>query len=473
MDLQREETARERYAIIRPLLQDSLDEDERIAQRKEISKRENVSVRTLYRWEKAYRSDPKNGLLPLPRGHGMGTTLPVNFDDLLQDAMSMKREVPTRSVRNIIRTLELEHKVEANVLKRSTMQRYFQRAGCTRRALLMDPVPAATAARRFNKEHRMMLVQCDIKYSYRIPATKTTPARTFYLSNILDDHSRFPLHSCWYENQKATVVEESFRQAIQLYGRFDVAYCDNGGQYVTEHLKNALSELGMVIRHAKPRAGNAKGKVEKFHQVVDTFLTECQLAKITDVKEMNKRWDTFKKAYYVDVPHSGIAEYYKVNGLDFPKEGRSPLQEFEIDSRPLEYLNSAMVERAFRYVEVRKVTKGSIVSVNNVKFGVPPEYRGLNVTLVYNPIDLSSVIMVGKDKQDIQLKPVGIGPYVNNWSKPKPQPDTKPNHSRILNAADSYAQEIADVCADAISFADYGMDDTEKGTAQNKDASQE
>ena len=72
-------------------------------------------------------------------------------------------------------------------------------------------------------------------------------------------------------------MEDTFHRAIMKYGKFDACYFDNGKQYVARQLKLSLSRLGIRIRHAKIRTGKSKGKVEKFHQVVDAFNREAKL----------------------------------------------------------------------------------------------------------------------------------------------------------------------------------------------------
>ena len=447
-----------RFAIIYPLLNENLDSAERTQMRKSISEREGMSERTLYRWEERYRNAPKDGLIPMARGHGSRSKLPENYSAILAEAEDLKREVPTRSVRKIIRTLEINGTVEPGALCRSTMQKYFQKDGCTRRALTAEKKTTTNAARRFCKAHRMELIQTDIKYSHAIRATKNEPEKTFYLSTLLDDHSRFPLYSHWYANQKKEIVEDSIRQAIQKYGRFDKLYADNGSQYITQHLQDALSKLNIKIRYAPVRSGQSKGKVEKFHQVVDSFLAEAKAAKITTLEQMNSAWDLYRKAYYEDDIHAGIAEYYKVNNLPFPKEGRSPLQEFEQDSRPLEYINNDMIRIAFRHTEQRVVTKGGLIHLGGKVYGAPLEMRGLTVTVIFDPMATDSITILDKNGKEITATVATIGPYVGDWSKPEPAPAPARTEegSRFLEAAKKYCTEQAKVKADALSFAGYG-----------------
>ena len=71
----------------------------------------------------------------------------------------------------------------------------------------------------------------------------------------------------------------------------------------------------------------SKGKIEKFHQVVDDFIRESKLKDIKSLNELNRLWEIFADEYYHKKPHEGISEYYESLGAAVPKEGITPLQE--------------------------------------------------------------------------------------------------------------------------------------------------
>ncbi|RHS56836.1 transposase [Ruminococcus sp. AM46-18] len=75
----------------------------------------------------------------------------------------------------------------------------------------------------------------------------------------IDDHSRYVLHSRFYDNQEESIVEDTFHKAILKAGKFDACYFDNGSQYIARQLRSSLSRLGITIRHAPVRSGKSKG----------------------------------------------------------------------------------------------------------------------------------------------------------------------------------------------------------------------
>ena len=107
-----------------------------------------------------------------------------------------------------------------------------------------------------------------------------------YLSSAIDDHSRYLVHSRFYDNQEESIVEDTFRNVLLKAGACDAVYFDNGSQYVAKQLKFSLARLGITVRHAKVRSGKSKGKIEKFHQVADAFLREARIHKVKHWKSL-------------------------------------------------------------------------------------------------------------------------------------------------------------------------------------------
>ena len=97
-----DDAALKRYTMIAPLLDSSIDNARRVALRKKIAEDNNTTIRSLYRYEKAYRKDGFAGLRPSDREKQRSQALPDNFQELLSEAVQLRREVPERSVEQII-----------------------------------------------------------------------------------------------------------------------------------------------------------------------------------------------------------------------------------------------------------------------------------------------------------------------------------------------------------------------------------
>ncbi len=451
-----EEEALKRFQLISPLLQEGLDPAKKLQLREQIAEENDISVRSLYRYEKAYQEGRFAGLKPVSREKRYSQKLPDNFEFLLDQAIQLRKEVPERSVSQIISILELEGYAAPNILKRSTLERHLQKAGFGSEQMKMYKDARQSSSKRFAKPHRMMLIQADIKYGPKLPIGKNGRKVQTYLSSAMDDHSRYLLSSRFYDNQTEAIVEDTFHQAILRYGTFDSCYFDNGTQYIAKQIKGSLARLGIHVTHARPRSGKSKGKIEKFHQVVDAFNREAKLKNIKTLEELNQLWAVFLDEYYHKKPHAGISEYYESLGAAVPEEGISPLQEWNRDSRALTYLDTSVVNEAFLHHETRKVDKGACISFYGKRYETRPAFIGYNVEISYDPADREVLTISYPGYEPFTARPVKIGSYCDkNPTLPVSMQKQEPTTSRFLDALERKHEENSRRTADAISFASY------------------
>ncbi len=457
----RDDEALRRFQIISPLLDETLDKDAKLQKRKEISERENISTRTIYRYEKGYRDNGFEGLKPAERSN-TNLSFPENFSEIMQQAIQLKREVPKRSVKTIIDILELEGWAAPGVLKRSTLERHLYNAGFGIRQMQIVNDARTSSSKRFCKPHRMMLIQADIKEGPKLPIGKNGKKVKTYLSSVIDDHSRMILYSKFYDNEKKDIVEESFRQALALHGRFDCAYCDHGSQYISTQLKRSMALLGIPIRYAPIKSGKSKGIVEKFHQVVDRFTMEYRLKKSKadqTLEKLNYYWSIYLEDYYQKDSHDGIREYYASLNVILPPEGISPVQEFNRDTRPLTFIDTAVLAEAFRHHETRRVDKGACISFQGRKYETKAELIGCMVDISYDPHAPETVTVHYKDIEPFDIHPLKIGAFCDKTpTLPASMQIAEAKTSRLLDALEKQHKELTEHRADALSFAQYGKE---------------
>lgn len=453
----RENTALNRFQIIQPLLDQTLDKAKRIQMRRKIAEENDISEKTVKRWEDAFFQSGFSGLKPAEKTGGQSSKLPDNFPELLQEAIQLKREVTSRSVSQIIFILEGEGKAEPGVLKRSTLQRYLFNAGLGERQLKMyRQDEQGSTTKRFCKPHRMMLAQADIKYGTGVITMVDGKKKTVYLSSLIDDHSRYILWSEWYEQQDEYCVEDVFRKAILKHGKFDKAYTDNGSQYLSRQLQTSCAMLGISLKRARPRSGKSKGKIEKFHQVVDSFIAEVKLKKPMEIAELNRYWQIFLDEYYHKKPHDGIKEYYKSKGITVPEKGITPEQEWNRDTRALIFFDSKTVGEAFLHHEKRYVDKGGLISYNGRKYEVGAHLIGEQVVIAFDPMDNRTITVYPKDSASFTASPVQIGEYCAREIPVPRAVAEEPVTSRFLDVLEKKHRESQKKLADAISYSDYG-----------------
>ena len=458
----RDEAALQKYAMISPLLDENLDPAAARELRCRLAEQHGVSERTLRRYVNAYKAGGFNGLRPAERPGYRKDAMPDNYEELLAEAIQLRREVPRRSIEQIILILEMEGKVAPGILKRPTLQRHMYQAGFGAAHMEIYRDARKSSSRRFCKPHRMMLVQGDIKYGPRLPIGKNGAMVQTYLSSAIDDHSRMILASEFYDNQEEAIVEDTFRKAVLKFGRFDRCYFDNGTQYVAKLLKLSLARLSIRIAHAPVESGKSKGKIEKFHQVVDDFIAEAKAKKIRTLEDLNHYWKIYLEEYYHNRAHEGIREYYQSLGVSVPDEGISPLQEFNRDTRPLVFLDAAVVGEAFLYHESRKVDKGGCISFQGRRYETRTQLIGRTVEIAYDPSAPETITVSCQGVEPFQVKPLQIGSYCETGQKlPPSMQEKEPETSRFLDALEKKHEESAKRCADAISFGGYKKEVTD------------
>ena len=449
------EEALNRYKMIAPLLDEDIDDAKRCKLREEIAEREGKSLRTIYRYEKSYREEQFSGLIPKNREKRRSQKLPDNWDEIVGEAIQLRKEVPKRSVRQLIYILESEDFAPPGVIKASTLQRYLQDSGMSKKALKRYAEDSKPSSKKFCKDHRLELYQGDIKYGPVIRDKAGNKIQT-YLSSVIDDHSRLILHSEWFDNQKKEVVEDTVHKAVLKYGLFDKFYVDNGKQYISEQLRFSCARLGIRVLHAPPFSGKSKGKIERFHQTVDRFIAELAVSSVHSISEMNEKWKYFLEEDYQKKPHGGIAKYYRSKGVEVPKCGITPIQEWNRDTRALKYMDSGLVAEAFTRVEDREIDKTGCFEFRGITYEASIVYAGMKVQIAYDPLNIQTVEVRHGMFDVIQAHPVKIGPYVRKTPEQITFADVNPETSRFLDALEKKYKEDHGMMANALSFGDYG-----------------
>ena len=453
-----DEEALRRYRMVAPLLDPDMDEGKRQQLREEAAEKNGISKRTLYRYEKSCREEGFGGLRPASRTKKRQQRLPENFEGIMEQAVQLKREVPKRSVRQIIKILELEGWAAPGVLKASTMQRHLYDAGLGRKQMKRYAEKRTVSSRRFCRPHRMELLQGDIKYGPEIRTRDGEVVKT-YLSSLIDDHSRYIVQSEFYDNQRQEIVEDTFHKAVLKSGKFDCAYLDNGAQYTTEHLGKACAKLGIRIVHAKPGACQSKGKIEKFHQKVDQFMAEIRAAHVHCVEELNRRWKIFLEQEYQKEAHAGIKEYYESYGVSVPACGITPEQEWMRDTRGLVFMDVSVVAEAFLHHETRRIDEAGCFSLGGSRYEASAALANMEAEIAYDPMDMETVAVRCRGTEALLAHRMEIGAFS---SKVPPVPmgmtGSVPETSRLLDALEKKYKEDHGKMARALSFGEYGKE---------------
>jgi len=433
-----EEIAAERVQLLSPLLANNLDTAQARQIKARICEQNGISERTLRRYLSNYQADGFSGLKPKSkRQQRSEDAIPAN---VLEQAIMLRREVPGRSVSQIITILEWEGLAEPGQIKRSTLQEKLAQRGYSSRHMRMY-ADSGVAARRFQKKYRNQLWHSDIKYGPYLPIGKNGAKKQVYLVTFVDDATRFVLHGQFYPVLDQVIVEDAFRQAILKYGVPEKVYFDNGSQYRTKWMIRACAKMGIRLIYAKPYSPEATGKVERFNRVVDSFLSEAALEKPQTLDGLNELFQVWLTECYQNKAHSGL------------ERNISPETAYRSDKKALKFLDPETISNAFLHAEARKVDKAGCISFASKKYEVGLNFIGCKVTVVYDPANIEEITIEYEGYQPFKARELIIGERSGNRPKLpehlQPQPA---DSSSLLNAAAKNNKQRKAEQAPAVSY---------------------
>jgi len=434
-----DEVATERFNLIAPLVDDGLDKGRRHDLMLEISNRIGISERTLRRYVSAWREGGFDALKPKQGWERPDSSLGESFKQIVDAAIELRRESPSRSVADIIKILELEGTISpGGTVARSTLQRHLAARGYASSQMRMY-TSKGVAARRFQKEHRNQLWMSDIKYAAYVPDAKGRKKQA-YLVAWIDDATRFLVSAKFYLEQTVNSIEDSLRIAIQKYGVPEKVFTDNGKQYKSKWLSQACAKLGIRLLSSRPYHPEGKGKIEIFNKTVEKFISEAAMKKPASVAEYNELLRLWLDGYYHTKPHSGLG-------------GISPGVAFGTDKRPLRFVSTEQLRDAFLHTESRKVDKSGCISLFGHLYEVGVAYIGRKIEIRFDPSWTEEVEVLHEQAGPFLAKKLVIGKNCGTAQElPLHMQVTPPQTSRMLDALEKERQSKPQQSEVAVTF---------------------
>jgi transposase InsO family protein len=433
-----EAIAAERMQLLSPLLAAGVDPAKATQLKAQICAQTGLSERTVRRYLNQYRAGGFGGLKP--KGKGRPQAEAVIPAHILEQAILLRREVPGRSVAQLIQILEWEGLAQPGQIKRSTLQDKLQERGYSARHMQLYAV-SGVAARRFQQKCRNQLWHSDIMYAIYLPIGPGGQKKQVYLVSFLDDATRFILHAEFFPTLDQIIVEDCFRQAIHKYGLPEAVFFDNGSQYKTKWMTRACAKMGIRLLFAKPYSPESTGKVEAFNRTVKSFLQEAVLEKPQTLEQLNKLFWVWLEECYQTRPHSGL------------DKKMSPEAAYRSDKKALKFLDPKTVANAFLHCEERKVDKAGCISFQGDKYEVGLPYIGCRVDVIFDPADTSQLTVEYEGHPSWTAKRLVIGE--KSGPRPKlplhlqPQPAES---SRLLAAAGKQNEQRKTLQIPAVSY---------------------
>jgi putative transposase len=439
-----EEMAVQRVQLLSPLLDDGIDAAQAKLIKKRICEETGISERTLRRYLAQYKNSGFSGLKPKGKERRTSEAIPSN---ILEQAILLRRQVPGRSIAQIIQILEWEGLAQPGQIKRSTLQEKLSERGYSARHMQMY-AETGVAARRYQKKYRNQLWHSDIKYGPYLPIGQGGKKKQVYLVIFVDDATRFILHGQFYPVLDQVIVEDCFRQAILKYGVPEKVYFDNGKQYRNKWMNRACAKMGIRLLFARPYSPESTGKPERINRIVDSFLAEAALEKPQDLDKLNQLFWVWLEECYQRKPHSGLPDNI------------CPETAYRSDRKALKFLDPDIIANAFLHCEERKVDKAGCISFAGKKYEVGLNFIGCKVDVIYDPADISELTIEYEGHQPFQVKELIIGERSAKRPKlPEHMQKVTADSSRLLKAAAKKNQERKESHLPVVSYRSVWKED--------------
>ena len=420
------EAYRLRVALVETLLDESIDEADRIEVRRRYIEEHEISERTIRNYLRRYRQEGAEALLfHKPKG----TSSPrIHHRRLRETILKLIEERPSRTVPQLRRLLSTDSELVEAVTEVSdrSIYRFLAESGLTQKARREKSLGTGKKSyHKFEASCSMELVQGDARDGIWLPkASGDEQVRKTYLFAWVDDYSRRILHAEYFWDEKLPRMEKTFKTMILRWGIPKKCYLDNGHVYIASHFAFVLAQLGIKKIHHSPYKSWAKGKVEAVMKTIKRdFQAEAQRAGFKTVEELNSALWAWLEVEYNRRNHSST--------------GEPPAVRFEKglpdDHRRVNDLD--WFENLFLLREQRKVGKWGTIKFEGNQYHTEAT-AGSSIEVRYNPFDLQTVWRFENGKK---VETLGLKKLVNPAVERLPEERQAAERKVSTEAADYFA----------------------------------
>jgi putative transposase len=246
--------------------------NEGVKDAREISSVLDISIRTFWRWIRAYRAGgPRELALKKPGPERGRNAIPTTVE---QRIASLKQKHPSWGARRIKYQYDLP-------CDWRTVHRVIKRRG-----MLVRIKPKPQPSKRFQRKHVGSMWQGD-SFQFRISSVGKV-----YVTGFTDDRSRFRIASGVYLHKSAKEAVDALRLSLAEKRIPREIYLDNAKQFIAEEFKAEAKKHGIKLIFGKPYHPRGRGKIERYHEVLwQELITQKRFSSLSHFKRELRKFD--------------------------------------------------------------------------------------------------------------------------------------------------------------------------------------
>ena len=326
------------------------------------------SARTMQGWLSGYMRGGIDALINTNRSD-KGQSRKID-DSLAERIIEERRQNPSVPITVLYEKLLSDGAFKPGEVSRPTIYRFIE--DMSLRGELQEVADDEKETRRFSHEHVGDLAQIDVLYGPRVRENgKWTPT---YLHMVLDDCSRYPLHSQFYITQSFEAHRHCFKEAVLKFGVPRIAYTDNAQIYRSQQFEYICASIGCTLLHSQPFVPKGRGKVERmFRTVRMRFLNGIGKDFDGPLEQLNVRYRKWLADDYLHKTHSSLG------GLSPHETLMSQADKLRLPS------DRRVVDEAFMLRVTRKVGHDATTQLDNVLYETDSLFAGKRMEVRYEP----------------------------------------------------------------------------------------
>ena len=335
-----------------------------------------IADRTLRLWLARYRKNGLDGLydgMKQPRSNkGQTKVLPA---PILDEAIRLRHEVPSRSVRTLLKLLVAQG-LPVDGFSDRTLARQLKQ----RRATKQNVERGDGYFQRWEQVRANDMWQGDTAHGIWLPDPKDpSKIKKTKLIAFIDDATRIVTHAEFYFDEQLPNLVDTFSKALQRRGRPARLLLDNAFIYHSNTLAGMAANLQIILSFCTARRPQGKGKIERWIRTVkDSFYPEAARSGLASLDELNKRFHLWLSSQYHNKFHSEL--------------NCTPLERWQKDAEHISPVDTAEIHRALMLRARRRVHNNtSCVLLEGDEYLVSPAFAGQTVEVRWHPDLLENI----------------------------------------------------------------------------------